>query len=387
MFLLERLIGVGIYILLLILVCFLLLSKQAKITKKVFFFYVLSLSMLAFLYVPYENADLYRTYEVVQRFRNYAFNKLLKQNVIGVESGIVNVFYWAIAKTGIPRLLPAITSFVCYSCIFYIIQKIAEKNRVSRKNIAIVLFFYMSTGTYIFVISGIRCMLGISLLSFCFFRESIEGKFSIFHIFLYLIAALIHSYVAVLVAIRFLIPLLNFKRAWIHKIVYACFLGIFVAVIPKYFGNYLSQIVGRAEGYISGDIYSDKWDRIIAIIVLVLVVTVVLESQKQKTLATIQFVDFKNYVLVCASIAVFYHYEFSIFHRTIVYVLPIMSLPLLATVMQKKDEARGRMKKSPVSSLYERPLTYHFVVMTVSGLVLLLSSFRGSFSALKFFAF
>ena len=187
MFLLERSISVGIYILVLAVVCILLWSKRAREPRKVLFFYTLVLSFLAFLYVPYENADLYRIYELVQKFQNYTFSNLLEQHVIGVESGIANVFYWVIGKTGIPQLLPAITSFVCHSCIFYILCKTAKKNNISGKNIAIALFFYMSTGTYIFVISGIRCMLGISLLLFCFFRESMERKFNIFHVFLFLL--------------------------------------------------------------------------------------------------------------------------------------------------------------------------------------------------------
>ena len=182
MFLIERLVGVATYSIALVLICLSLVNATDKQIKRRLSLYVIILSVMAFLYVPYETADLYRIYQFVDAFQKYTFIELWEKQVMNSELRYASILYWAIGKIGVPQLLPALTTFVCYSCIFYIIYKTSEKNQISGRNVAITLFFYMALGSYIFVISGIRCMLGISLLAFCFYRENVENKFNILHI-------------------------------------------------------------------------------------------------------------------------------------------------------------------------------------------------------------
>jgi len=74
MFLFERLIGVGIYSLVLVIVCFSLVGKGIKTIKRRLFFYSIILSIMAYNFVPYETADLYRIYEYVDAFQKYSFS-------------------------------------------------------------------------------------------------------------------------------------------------------------------------------------------------------------------------------------------------------------------------------------------------------------------------
>ena len=273
MFLFERLVGVATYASVLVLVCFsLAMTKEIKHQKRILALYVVLLSVLSFFYVPYETADLYRITKYVVEFQKYSFSDLIERGILNSEIGWANVLYWSIGKTGIPQLLPSLTTFICYSCIFYIVYKTAKRNQISGKNVAIALFFYMSIGTYMFVISGIRCMLGTSLIVFCFYRESVEKKFNVFHIPLYLIAALIHTFSVVLIAIRLLTPLFDKRNSFFKKMIYLVFLGLGTALIISYFSDYIEQVWNKAEDYLSGDAYSYIWEYVIAILAFLIIV-------------------------------------------------------------------------------------------------------------------
>lgn len=384
MFLLERLIGVGLYSLVLILFCFSLVGKSGKKIKRRLFCYSIVLSILAYNFVPYETADLYRIYEYVEAYGKHTFSSFVKTYSPTSDFGLGNILYWVIGRIGIPQLLPTIVTFVCYSCIFYIIYKTAEKNQISGKNVAITLFFYMSLGTYMFVISGIRCMLGISLLSFCFYRESVEKKFNLLHIPLYLIAALIHSFSAVLIAARFVISIFDTKTTPIRKLIYFVFLGAGIVLVFRNFGDYVDEILQKADSYLSGDLYSYVWEYIIAILTCVVIVCVFSKRKNIKEESNIKLNVWLLYEIALFAIALCVCYEFTIFHRLTTYIMPIIALPLLMTALQSNDNSRSEINNR-ARSVGEIPLNLNSFVVILSVLTLLVTCSRGSLSSLKFF--
>lgn len=384
MFLFERLIGVGIYASVLVLVCLTLVGANSKKIKNTLFVYTIILSILAFNFVPYKTADLYRIYGYVEAFQKYSFSALWDNQVTKSELGAAGILYWLIGQTGIPQLLPAVVTFVCYSCIFYIIRKTAEKNQISGKNVAIALFFYMSIGTYMFVISGIRCMLGISLLSFCFCRESVEKKFNILHIPLYIIAALIHSFSAVLIAARFIIPIFDTKTTPIRKLMYFVFLGVGIVFVLRNFSDYIGEIVEKADSYLSGNLYSYVWEYIIAIFTCVVIVCVFSKRKNIKEESNIKLNVWLLYEIALFAIALCVCYEFTIFHRLTTYIMPIIALPLLMTALQSNDNMRDEISNR-ARSVGEIPLNLNSCVVVLSVLMLLGACSRGSLSSLKFF--
>lgn len=383
MFLFERLIGVGLYSLVLVAVCFSLVGKSGKKVKYVLSFYVIILSIMAFFYVPYKTADLYRINEYMDNFKTYSFNRILT-TVKESNWGVGSLYYWLIIKTGEPRLLPAINTLVCYSCIFYIVYKTAKKNQISGKNVAITLFFYMSIGNYMFVVSGIRCMLGISLLSFCFYRESVEKKFNILHIPLYLIAALIHSFSAVLIAVRFVISIFDTKTTPIRKLIYFVFLGAGSVLVFRNFRDYISKIIEMTTGYLSGDMYSYVWEYIIAILTCVVIICVLSKRKNIKEESNKKLNVWLLYEIALFAISLCVCYEFTIFHRLTTYIMPIIALPLLMTALQINDNRRDKINYQArlVGGI---SLNLNTIVIMVSILMLFVACSRGTLSSLKFF--
>ena len=384
MFILERLTGVGVYSLLLFLFCFSLVDKDYKKIRVRLFFYTVALSVLAYFYIPYETADLFRINEFIVIFKKYTFIEIWEKQVLVSELGFSTLLYWIIAKIGIIPLLPASVTFVCYSCIFYVIRRTAEIKKLPGKIVATTLFFYMSIGTYMFVISGIRCMLGISLLIFCFFRESVEKKFNVLHIPIYVLACLFHPFAAVLVAARFIVPVLDSKATPTKKVIYFTLLTVGAIIVLRRFSGFVEKIVEKAESYLSGDLYSYLWEYLIAALTCLIIFVVLSKRQVLKAETNLKLNVWIIYEIALFVVSLVLSFEFTIFHRMTTYIMPIIALPLMMTALQESDSRKSNRNKKAIS-LSHTPLDLNSGVLILSAMILMLACVRGSLSSFKFF--
>jgi len=227
-------------------------------------------------------------------------------------------------------------------------------------------------------------MIGISLMAFCFYRESVEKKFNILHIPLYLIAALIHSFSAVLIAARFLISIFDSKTTPLRKIAYFIFLGVGIVFVFRNFGDYIGGIIEKADSYLSGDLYSYIWEYVIAIITCIVILCTLAKWKDIKNQSNIKLNVWFLYEIALFIISVCVCWEFTIFHRLTTYIMPIIALPILMTAMQKNDDRRERLNQR-ARSVGEIPLNLNSGVVMLSILMLLIACSRGSLSSLKFF--
>ena len=367
MFLIERLVGVGTYSAILLFACMLISElKSNKSVRIVLFAYTIFLSIIGFFFVPNSGADLYRIYGFLDSFSRYDFKAFLERYQDS-SAPASYIYFWLISKTGENRLLPAINTFICYSCIFYIFRKTMEKYNISKQNLAIALFFYMSIGSYIYVISGIRTMLAVSLIAFCFFRETVEKKFKIYHVLLYIIAAFMHNLAVVVIVIRFVIPLFIKSRSFSKKIIYIIFLGAISVFAMLNMRELFDAVLNKAEGYIYGEMYSYFWDYVIGAIV-VIVSIFIFAKVKSKKYGKGELSQIKIFSIVCVALSLVFCFEFSTFHRLATYVNGITVTPLVMMCLEKKETKN--MKN---------------IILFASFVLLLLSCSRGSLCSLKFF--
>lgn len=368
MFLIERLSALVVYCLILLVVCLLIERKKSNY-KIILFVYTIVLAVMGFFYVPYKTADLYRIYEYLDVWEHYSWDYFFHNRLNGNILEIDRIYYWLIAQTGEHRLLPAITAFICYSCVFYIICRTAKIYEISRVNIAIAVFFFMSTGSYMGTIGGIRGLTGISLLSLLFFRESIEKKFRIWHILLYVIAGFIHNFAFVLIVFRLLLPIFFKKISAIKKILYITLIFVWAGIVIYFTPDYIKEVVDKAEAYITGDLYTNIWGYGIGIICLAIIFYGMLNWRKEGAELRVQFKEYTAFITGCIIVAVALCFEYSIYARTILEVIPFLFVPLLMILLKnKKDKGRFR-----------------FDILILTSLLLVGVCLRGEINGLKFF--
>lgn len=367
MFLFERLVGVGTYAGILAIVCYLISNlKSNKSVRITLFVYTIALSVMGFFFVPNPGADLYRIYGFLDSFKKYGFMEFLERYQ-DTTAPLSYIYYWLISKTGENRILPAFNSFICSSCIFYVFRKTMEKYNLSKESLAIALFFYMSIGSYIFVISGIRTMLAVSLIVFCFFRESVEKKFRLYHILLYIIAAFMHNFAVVVVFVRLMVPLISGSRSVIKRIAYMIFFAIISVFIAVNMSELINAVVIKAQNYIYGNMYAYFWDYLIGAIVVV-VSLIVLAKVRSKEHGEGELSQMKVFSLVCLILSLAFCFEFSTFHRLATYVNAITVTPLVMVYLHRQETKNAQK-----------------LILFVSMILLFLSCSRGSLCSLKFF--
>ena len=374
MFLIERLTGVGVYCCVLAAVYLLLAASPMK-CKTALGFYILVLCGMAAVYVPYRTADLYRIFEMMELYAPLDFATFFTRYALASSAPAGRILFWLFAKIGSEPLLPAAVTVLCYSMIFYMLLRTRKKFGVSRRNLALVLFFLMSTSVYMSVIAGIRMMLAMTLVVFCFFRESVEGKFRWFHVLLYAVALFTHILAGVLLLVRLLAvicsrrskPLVRWAAAGLAAAAAALFAGCF----PKL----TADILHTVWIYLTEETYSDPWEYLIGVLMGLLFLAVLRRSRRLVRKGPYgQIEAFRSAARISILLSLCLCFVFSIFYRLIGHFAPLLMLPVMMAALQEEEETGTNGKQS-----------LHSVVLFYSCVILMLNCARGSLSALKFF--
>lgn len=376
MFIFERIFGFSVYMLILLFVCF-LLTKTNATCKSIFKIYIVSLCTMAFFYKPYITADLYRIYKTMNFFAEMNFSYFWENFMFTSSTPVARILYWIVGKTGINALLPAFSAFICYSFIFYIINKTQELFLVQKKNVAYVLFFVMTTSIYISVIGGIRMMLALSMIAFSYFRGTVEKKVNFFDILLYGLAIFIHAMSLVLIVICFSVAVLDAKKSLAKKIIMIFAAGGIGLIFLTDFSNITSNVYEKALEYILGDRHSDVWEYIMGIIIMIILMILLREYRyirKDDDCLALRSYSVVN--VICILIALVFCFEFSIFYRFVGHVAVILSIPMMLVTLKKTN---GK----PCRTISK--MDFRSVLLVMSTIVALISCTRGSLSSLKFF--
>ena len=135
----ARIIGVSIYFLTLVIMCFLLIKSRKENVKKILFIYSILLSLMGFFFVPNIHNDLYRVYETMNEYSIIPFKSFFQNYVLKSSVTISLIYYWGIGQLKINGLLPFITSFIFYTNVFYIVEDYYKKNNITlSENIGII---------------------------------------------------------------------------------------------------------------------------------------------------------------------------------------------------------------------------------------------------------
>jgi len=373
MYILERLVGVVLYCLVL-LICLVALSVSKK-SKVILFIYSMALSVMAYFYVPSKSADLYRIFGMMEYYVSFPFNEILDL-MSTYETPLALLYYYFIGKTGLLNLLPALTALIYYGNIFSVISKVQEKYKLNGYSTAIIVLFVMSFGQYIQVISGIRTMLAFSIIAKCVYQEFFEQKPLIFNFWKYIIAMLFHQAAIVVVVTRILYELFLFNTGKsrsttvkVGGILIIVFLGI------RYGNRLFNTVLLSATHYLTSNVYFFFWEFLLTFIHIILII-ILMHRYKKVLKSESSTFHIYRYVSLMLIIDLIFMFEYNTFQRFAV-MISMLVIPILGKIFKHiQDNNTMRFSRNTTT-----------IVIIFSIIILAIACLRGNLSALKFFQF
>lgn len=118
MYAVERLLGSGFYVLLLVGMCAFTVHSRGRADRvRMLIIYTAFLCVAAFFYVPPETADLTRLVEIMHDLSHLNFREALL-HASGRTSPVEIIYLCLIGKLGADGLLPAVTALIFCVCVF-----------------------------------------------------------------------------------------------------------------------------------------------------------------------------------------------------------------------------------------------------------------------------
>lgn len=363
----ERLTGIMLFLSVLAFVCNGIAASRPRSTRFWLLGYAVALGFMGFIYLPAESADLVRLQALMTDWASHDFEWLLNQ-MQSTSTPVYMLYFWIIGQLHIKSLLPAITAFIHYLLIFSCIWDYAKRNSCSQESVGLALFMYMSIGSFVSTISGIRSYLAFAMLARAVYLEWSRNRLPIGTAPYYLLAIGMHPAAALLAILRFI--LLPFERrsgkyAFYFSIM-CTFLIVFVlslVAVPMIFG-----VLTAAKAYgPNSNSYFNLWETAIHLLAIIFVIY---------TLRQIDNTNYPNDYFILNSrrlatvIAVFslasLPIEYAVFSRFSTFAF-IVSIPMILRVLTSRNE------------------NYRQVLILITVLIAALSCTRGDLTAYKFF--
>ncbi len=369
--LIERLVGVGVYALALgYFYSKIRHSKSKRAIKRYINQYLTVLCIMAFFYIPGEAADLYRWRNLAEPWKETSFSWFWNNRVITSNTPLGYLLIYACQMTGVDGVLPMACAFGFFGNVFHIIKCESLRDNRRPDSIAVALLFVMSSGRYLEVISGIRCMLAFSIVFRFMYDEMYEGKSMLRSVPFYVFSVLLHNAAIPLIGIRMFCSLFEKKRSIVNNILNGLMTVALLIVGIIVGDDYIDAGFAKANSYMSSNVYSYGWEYVIVILSMTIIVVSMWKFMKRYPNVFKCEIKSERYLLILLAGEILTLGTYSIFHRFAA-VSIVMSVPMLLSFLNcEYDNFRGKSKR-------------RIVIMSI--FILFLACVRGNLCGYKFF--
>jgi len=356
----------------LLMVCLIYRAPKEKL-KFYLILYLFFLCVMAYFYIPSSSADLARYVDAMNYYASLNWSHL-SELLLNSNAPIQILYFYGIGKLGNDHLLPAITAFLFYGNIFFILYKSSKTFHLNNKAVALSLLFFMVAGKFVEAISIIRSSIAFSLVALCCYNEIVEHRSILKDIPFYIIAVFIHPAAMVLVLIRILFLLFQKEKKLSKKILHLFFFGLIVLFLYRYGQDYLNVVYNKAETYLNGDVYSYIWEYIICFLSLSFGLYN-LFFQKKYFIDSKEMQNWRIFTLIVHLIVLFFVFEYSIFTRFQAFA-SILFIPLCSKVLNDMSKDESYLHRN-----------YYFFFFAIAVLIFIVAGTRGNLSGYKFLVF
>ena len=373
--LLERTVGILSYVVGVAFAAYLLrIAETQEERKRSLRFLLVYLCILAFFYIPAETSDLYSWRELAKHYwQQYSLFSFIKGPVIQSPTPVAYLVIYLCFISGIPGILPMLCAFIFYRCVFSIFLDAIERFEISSLVASMVLVFFMASGCFLEVISGVRCFVALSVVAWCIYTELTLQRSVIRNLPLYALAFLVHSSAVSVIVIQIVYHL--FEILYRKRVnVWSFFVTGAVCAVGLYLGrNYVFAAIEKGNSYFTNEVaYQYYWEYIIGILELTVIGVMLfiywrMDASERASMGIERLAVYNTMFSLINLVIIF---EYNSFHRFLLMNL-IMSLPLCCCVLQACLRAlEGRMIKM-------------FQLMNLA--VFALACVRGNLCGYKFF--
>lgn len=375
MFLEERLLGVSIYALTVVLFFFLI--RRIKANGLLLTVLVLLFGLMGYGYIPLSGSDLYRNFITMNYYGSLSSQALYDQ-LKESSTPLGGLYYYCLSSLSDEHFLPCITAIITYSLIFFLLYKTISNIEVSQKIIAVTVLFFLSRGLLMMTIANIRTMLALSVVALAIYFWHMRKLGTIKCFVIISVASLMHTICALVLVVFFFLVLLNKEINLYIRIISAlvCIIGIAV-----FGGKYLILASEKGAAYVSS--YQDStgyfyiWEMLLSMMVISITLWLIykflafnhcnMSSLKKQNANYWEFI--KSVGLISIINILLFFIEFNVAFRLswLISILDIALVPVLACI------GNNKMK------IY----TYN-ILLICSVFMLLISCSRGDMCSLKF---
>ena len=183
--------------------------KKDNSNWRIYIFLIsLFFAVLAYCFQPKMETDLFRYFLFIEELKDTSFNAAINDPSYGMNGQGLFFFTgicWLLGKINDPHLLPAISTFLVYYIALYIICHVSEDIESGKKDVLVVILFFLISCNCYSIINNVRNVLAFSIVSMAVFQDLYLNKKKWWLFVLYLVPVFIHPTALLLIAIRVVI--------------------------------------------------------------------------------------------------------------------------------------------------------------------------------------
>lgn len=337
-----------------------------KYIKWLFLALVLALSVMAFFVVPEETDDLSNYFWRIANLRKGGFSLLRQMIEDGSEDWdslpVCGLYFYLISRFPDNGMLPAVTIFLAYGSIFWVLWRAAKRYEVNKWYLFLASVFLLSTYWFYDICSGIRN--GLTFTLFCFFAyvELVEKKWRPACWVGYVAMCLMHSSGILMMMVRLALLVSGRKGSKLTSV-----LIFFVMIVGGAIMPHLGEITGieyfqlisrKAERATSTSGFANGTQYLVNVSVFVVAVCVfyyavyVIKKQTEKYESFSDYINFVQLIVFFMLGSITFILTFIRFAR---WVIPTVISVVFMVGMQANSNAKiemltGRKNKSVIKS-------------------------------------
>ena len=186
--------------------------------KKIILFFSISIGIVSFFIILPNGVDLWRHYDSLDIMRNMNLKEMIQFEGMFVEDGepgkysnlyTYKLYFYFISKMNKNGFLPAITMFLIYLVTLLNIHRCACKYNIEKKYELSAIIYFVAVFNYYNAASGIRNFLAFAIVAWFLYTDLVEKKHRPLCIAMYIIMAMLHTSVIIIITIRMFIIVKN----------------------------------------------------------------------------------------------------------------------------------------------------------------------------------